>query len=163
MPRYTLGAAWTDGVYPNSYLIGGLMEHVMGWEIFPSWYTFQCKYEDPIESGHWQVSPTNVAVAESGHTNRWRIFSPEHEYLFHFDPAHNQIDAQRIMTHLYTSKSPLLLQFGVNLLREPIDLVDGEFPWLYWMLITSRPWEPEQICRAAYDAARSKYLNEIKE
>lgn len=134
-----------------------LMEYALGWEAFDSWEGYQHKYiaqEYSLGAGIAFTTPTHVAfrAPHRNNTGEWRVFTPDHENLFVFDPLHKLEDALKIRDYLYEQKSPLLLPFASHLSHEAIEPVDGELPWLTWMSITQQAFAPEQICEAAYEA-----------
>lgn len=159
--QYQLDLPWQD--ITDTHRNGAIIEHVLGWEIFKSGFAYQAKYEKPPNSGKWQVTPTNVALPTSAWPAQWKVFSPDHEILYlDFDPLRNRDHARRIMDYLYEGKGPRLVRFAANLLHTEIEPIDGELPWLYWMHITGRPWEPDQICQAAYEAVRAGQTSETE-
>lgn len=142
-----------------------ILERVFGWEVFSSWPSYQQKYggrEYAIGAGQWFTTPTHVAFwAEKGgsslYRGEWRVFTPDHEDMFTFDPLHNMADAHRILRHIYESGNDTrMIQVAGTLLEQPIEPIDGKLPWLYWMDITSRTWKPEQICKAVYEVVRAE-------
>lgn len=160
--RYPLNKPWAE-IKGDRFRIGALIEHVMEWEIFVVWHDFAFKYERPVNSGQWLITPKPAAVATSQYPITWRIFAPDHEFLhFEFDPLHDRATAKLVMQHIHEGKGPRLVRFAANLLHEPIEAVDGELPWLYWFDISGRPWTPEQICEAAYEAMRAEQMSETE-
>lgn len=132
-----------------------ILEQVMGWEVFSGWYSFASKYEQPMGSGHWLITSGPVAVGTRHTLPIWRVFDPNHEFLHSvFDPLHDRGDAQLLLERIYEYKGLRAVRFASYLLGEEIEPDNGELPWPYWMEITIKHWEPEQICRAAYESIR---------
>lgn len=148
---------WTKSAeYPKMLI---LLRDVLGWEVFRSAVAYQEKYEKPPNSGHWQVTPTNVALSTFVWPAQWKVFSPDHEILYlNFDPLHDRDHAGVIMQHIYDGRGVRLIHFVSALLQKPVEAIDGELPWLYWMDITMQQWMPEQLCHAAYEAVRMEHL-----